>query len=125
MIALPSISQKSYIINKVPYVCYTSIENRQLALFLVEGDKNKELIRQDSILINSYKALNVTYKEQLSTISLENSIYKNKMDSLKLKIDKDTEKSIKLAARNKTQKIILGTISTISILGNIIMFLKN
>lgn len=123
MIALPSISQVKYIINKTPFICYTLNENRKLGLLLLEGDKNKELVRQDSILININNELNLTYKNQIKTFTEKSVIDKLTSDSLKLKIIVDREIADKLASKNKTHKIILGTISTIGLVGCLVLIL--
>jgi len=123
MIVLPSISQKKYIINKDTLVCYTFNENRKLSILLLEGDKNKELVRQDSVLINMHKELNVTYQTQIGNYKNQNSIYKFKNDSLNTKIANDKIDADKLASKNKTQKIILGTVSTISLVACLLLIL--
>jgi len=120
---LPSISQKKYIINKDTLVCYTFNENRKLSILLLEGDKNKELVRQDSVLINMHKELNVTYQTQIGNYKNQNSIYKFKNDSLNTKIANDKIDADKLASKNKTQKIILGTVSTISLVACLLLIL--
>ena len=124
MIVLPVISQKKYIINKDTLICYNYNENRKLAILLVEGDKNKELVKQDTILIKQYKDLSVTYQNQIGTYKNQNSIYKTKNDSLTLKINNDILKAQKLERINTMEKTILGTTTVVGIIGWVLFILK-
>lgn len=113
MIALPAISQKRYIIGNDTCTCYTNEENRTIAIIMVEGDRDHELLqnRDSLVTILSLKCSALESKNNTSTKMIDklvnyNRMYAVKVDSLTTEVHK-TNRKVKLVSGIAIVLIIL------------------
>lgn len=116
MIALQGISQVKYTIDSKCYTCYTSEENRAIAILILKGE------RDSVMLVNSYKAIEALQAEIVSLNTKADITYE--MAKLnKRTYDTLYEMSIKQDNQNNRLKLALQGTGLLSITLIILMIL--
>jgi len=88
MIVLPVISQKKYIIDGDTLIGYTQSENRSIAVIMVEGDKCKDVSKQNDVIIDSLSSMNYNYIGKIQLINEKTTLQQAQIFTINSNIDK-------------------------------------
>jgi Cu2+-containing amine oxidase len=119
MTALTVISQTNLKINNDTLTCYTKEENRKIALIMIEGERDKELLNTTNQAIDIKDSIISLQNNRIITldtiISKQSVILNDINDNYKL-IVKENDKLIKTNKKTKNTLLVSGGI-------NILLFL--